>query len=48
MEDRDVTRFYNVKDTLISARDGYKITYTVSRNGVETLINFTPTFKNMV
>lgn len=48
VEDRDVTRFYNVKDTLISARDGYKITYTVSRNGVETLINFTPTFKNMV
>lgn len=46
VEDMDVTRFYNLDDLLISARDGGKITFTVNRNGAEMQINFTPQFEN--
>lgn len=35
IEDMDVTRLYHVKDTLLSAREGYIVTLTVSRAGKE-------------
>lgn len=48
VEDMDITRFYNVDDALISAREGYKVIYTV-RRGEETLdVECSPTFKNIV
>lgn len=46
VEDIDVLRIFNIEDALISAREGSKIIYTVSRNGEESQITFTPSFQN--
>lgn len=48
VEDKEVTRFYNVDDVLISARSGYKIIYTVERSGELQEISTTPNFKNFI
>lgn len=46
VEDMEITRFFNVDDALISARDGYKIIYTVDRNNEIMEISTNPTFQN--
>lgn len=48
VEDMEVTRFYNIDDVLISAREGYKIIYTVERNGELKEITTNPKFENFV
>lgn len=48
VEDVEVTRYYNIDDVLISARDGYKIIYTVERGGERKEITCNPTFINVV
>lgn len=48
VEDMDITRFYNVDDVLISARDGFKVIYTVERNGKLVEVTTAPTFRNFV
>lgn len=48
VEDVEVTRYYNIDDVLISARNGYKIIYTVERGGVSKEITCDPTFVNIV
>ncbi len=47
VEDLDVNRVYNMDDPLISARQGYKIIYTVSRGGSETMVTFLASFENV-
>lgn len=42
-EDRDVTRVYHLKDTLISARAGYTVEITVSRGGESVVVTYTAT-----
>ncbi|MDE6505312.1 MAG: S1C family serine protease [Clostridia bacterium] len=39
IEDKDVTRLYHLDDTLLSARVGYTVTLTVSRNGEEVAVD---------
>lgn len=46
VEDKEITRFYHIDDVLISARDGYKVIYTVERNGELKEITCKPTFTN--
>lgn len=48
VEDMDIKRYFNISDALISAREGSKITYTVSRGGSQTDITFDPTFEYFV
>lgn len=48
VEDMDITRFYNVDDVLISARDGYKIIYTVKRGDDTINVESSPVFRNLV
>ncbi|MBD5632051.1 MAG: trypsin-like serine protease [Clostridia bacterium] len=42
-EDRAITRSYHVEDTLLSARDGYSVVFTVQRGGEDTQVSFTAT-----
>lgn len=42
-EDRVITRSYHVDDTLLSARDGYTVTFTVQRGNADTQVSFTAT-----
>lgn len=44
VEDVDVTRYFNLEDVLLSARDNYKIIYTVIRNGEEKTVETSPKF----
>lgn len=48
VDEVEVTRFYNVDDVLLSAREGYKIVYTVERNGELQEITADPVFRNFV
>lgn len=48
VEDLEVTRFYNIDDALISAREGYKIIYTVERDGALEEVTTNPKFENYV
>ena len=48
VEDIDITRYYNLDDVMLSARNGYKITYTVERNGDTIEVNADPVFENFV
>ena len=48
VDELDITRFYNVDDVLISAREGCKVIYTVAR-GEETLnVECKPVFQDFV
>lgn len=44
VEDMPIKRYFNVDDVLLSARDGYKIEYTVLRKGIEEKITTSPMF----
>lgn len=44
VEDMPITRYFNLSDVLLSARDDYKIIYTVLRDGKEEKIETSPTF----
>ncbi len=46
VEDVAVTRFYNIEDVLISAREGYRIIFTVDRSGGSANVTFIPSFEN--
>ena len=40
IEDKDITRAYHIDDTLLSARDGYTVIFTVIRNGQQTEVQY--------
>ncbi len=40
VEDKDITRAYHIDDTLLSARDGYTVIFTVIRNGQRTEVQY--------
>lgn len=44
VEDLEITRYFNLEDVLLSARDNYKIIYTVLRNGEEITVETSPEF----
>lgn len=44
VEDAEVTRYFNLEDVLLSARYGYKIIYTVEREGEERTVETSPKF----
>ena len=46
VEDVNITRYYNLDDVILSARDGYTIEYTANRSGQEIVRAFTPTFED--
>lgn len=48
VEDVEITRYYNLEDVLLSARDNYKIIYTVERNGEEKTVETKPSFINIL
>ena len=48
VEDKEVTRIYHVDDLLISARAGYTVTVTVSRNGKTVEVPVKITLSHMV
>lgn len=41
VEDRPVTRTYHLDDTLLSARNGYSVTFTVTRMGTDVEVTYT-------
>lgn len=47
VEDKPVTRWFNLCDVLLSARVNYTITYTVLRDGEETEVQSTPQMKSV-
>lgn len=47
-EDIDITRTYHLDDVMLSARNGYKIIYTVERDGDTIEVNADPVFENFV
>ncbi len=47
VEDVEITRYFNLEDALLSARDNYKIIYTVEREGEERTVETKPSFTNI-
>lgn len=47
VEDVEITRYFNLEDALLSARDNYKIIYTVEREGEERTVETKPSFKDI-
>lgn len=47
IEDKNITRAYHIDDTLLSARNGYTVIFTVERGGVETAVSYTASLEQV-
>lgn len=47
IEDKKITRAYHIDDTLLSARNGYTVIFTVERGGVETEVSYTASLEKV-
>ena len=45
VEDKQITRNYHIDDTLLSARDGYTVTFTITRGSETQQISYTATLQ---
>ncbi len=47
IEDKDITRAYHIDDTLLSARNGYTVVFTVERGGAQTEVKYTASLERV-
>lgn len=47
IEDKNITRTYNIEDTLLSAREGYTVSFTVDRQNVLTQVEYTASLQRV-